>query len=100
MYPELFSIGPVNIYTYGVLLATERSGRRLAGRTFWLYMVLYAISRCIVEVFRGDPRGALLGFSTSQFISLVLEPLAIAMLIWLSRTTPDAPLTSQRGVAA
>ena len=28
-----------------------------AGRTFWLYMLLYAVSRYVIEIFRGDPRG-------------------------------------------
>jgi phosphatidylglycerol:prolipoprotein diacylglycerol transferase len=32
----------------GLLLATERKGRPFPGRTFWLYMLLYAISRYII----------------------------------------------------
>src|SRR5436305_7115173 len=74
---------PTQLYEAGaellilvLLLATERSGRRFAGRTFWLYMILYAVSRYIIEIFRGDPRGIVFGFSTSQFISLLLAPLA------------------------
>jgi phosphatidylglycerol:prolipoprotein diacylglycerol transferase len=65
-------------------------------------MILYAISRYIIEFYRGDPRGVIFGISTSQFISLVLAPLAIAMLIWLSRTTPEAPqrMRGRRRVAA
>src|SRR6202047_3364500 len=55
---------PTQLYEAGaellillLLLATERSGRRFAGRTFWLYMLLYAISRFIIEFFRGDDNG-------------------------------------------
>ena len=100
---------PTQLYESGaelliliVLLATERRGRPFPGRTFWLYMILYAISRYIIEFYRGDPRGVIFGISTSQFISLVLAPLAIAMLIWLSRTTPETPqrVTRRRRVAA
>ncbi len=65
----------------GLLLATENRGRRFPGRTFWLYMLLYAISRYVIEIFRGDPRGSVLMFSTSQFISLLLAPLAVVMLV-------------------
>ena len=90
---------PTQLYEAGAellilifLLATERKGRRYAGRTFWLYMLLYAISRFIIEIYRGDPRGAVGMFSTSQFISIVLAPLSIAMLVWLSRLNPDAPV--------
>ena len=54
-------------------------------------MFLYAISRFIIEIYRGDPRGEVLGFSTSQFISLVLAPLSLIMLVWLSRQSPEHP---------
>ena len=85
-----------------VLLATERRGHPFPGRTFWLYMILYAMSRFIVEFYRGDPRGVIFGVSTSQFISLLLAPLAIAMLLWLWRSTPEAPqrIPRRRRVAA
>jgi phosphatidylglycerol:prolipoprotein diacylglycerol transferase len=79
-----------------LLLATERSGRRFAGRTFWLYMLLYAISRFIIEFFRGDERGTVGMFSTSQFISILLAPLAVAMLVYLSRATTPEPKRARK----
>src|SRR5687767_11605977 len=100
---------PTQIYEAGAellilvfLLATERRGKPFAGRTFWGYMFLYAVSRYIIEMFRGDPRGEVLGVSTSQFISLVLAPLSIVMLVWLSRTSPETPqqMPRRRKVAA
>jgi phosphatidylglycerol:prolipoprotein diacylglycerol transferase len=87
----------------GLLLATERRGRPFPGRTFWAYMFLYAVSRYIIEIYRGDPRGMAFGiWSTSQFISLVLAPLSLAMLFWLSRTRPLAPehVSKRRRAAA
>ena len=45
----------------------------------------------VIEFYRNDPRGTVLMFSTSQFISLVLAPLAIVMLIVLSRQQEPAP---------
>src|SRR5882672_9607665 len=107
--PLNIPLHPTQLYESGaellilvILLATERRGRPFAGRTFWLYMILYAVSRYVIEFFRGDPRGIIFGISTSQFISLLLGPLAIAMLIWLRRTTPEAPqrATRRRRVAA
>jgi phosphatidylglycerol---prolipoprotein diacylglyceryl transferase len=106
--PLLKGLHPTQIYEAGaelliliLLLSTERKGRPFAGRTFWLYMFLYAISRFIIEQYRGDPRGAVGMFSTSQFISLILGPLALIMLFWLSRTTPEAPhVLPKRGRAA
>ena len=91
---------PTQLYEAGAellilvfLLATERRGRTFAGRTFWGYMLLYAISRYVIEMYRGDPRGMMLGMSTSQLISLILAPLSLAMLAWLARSTPEAPQT-------
>lgn len=70
-----------------VLLVTERRRRPFAGRTFWLYMLLYAVSRYIIEFYRGDERGMILGMSTSQFISLVILPVGLYML-WRLRGRP------------
>jgi phosphatidylglycerol:prolipoprotein diacylglycerol transferase len=103
---------PTQIYEAGaellilfLLLGTERRGRPFPGRTFWGYMLLYALSRFVIEYFRGDPRGVdpVFGmFSTSQFISLILAPLSLAMLFWLSRSQPTAPqeMNSRRRSAA
>jgi phosphatidylglycerol:prolipoprotein diacylglycerol transferase len=94
---------PTQLYEAGaefliltVLLATEKKGRPFAGRTFWLYMLLYAISRFIIEFFRGDDRGAIGAFSTSQFISLILAPLAIGMLVYLSRAETPEPKRARK----
>ncbi len=94
---------PTQLYEAGaellilvVLLMTERKGKPFAGRTFWLYMLLYAISRFIIEFFRGDDRGAVGMFSTSQFISIVLAPLAIVMLVYLSRVTSPEPKRARK----
>lgn len=81
----------------GFLLAFERRGRPFAGRTFWAYMLLYAVSRFVIEFFRGDPRGMVFGvLSTSQFISLILAPMSVGMLLYLSRVTPGAPQEARR----
>jgi phosphatidylglycerol---prolipoprotein diacylglyceryl transferase len=89
---QLYEAG-AELLILGLLLATEKRGRAFPGRTFWLYMLLYALSRYIIEIYRGDPRGVVpfLDISTSQFISLVLGPLSLLMLLWLSRTVPPAP---------
>ncbi len=87
---QLYEAG-AELLILALLLVTERKGRSFAGRTFWAYMLLYAISRFVIEIYRGDPRGTVGVLSTSQFISVVLAPLSIVMLVWLSRTTPQAP---------
>src|SRR5437764_2239614 len=94
---------PTQLYEAGaelliltVLLVTERKGRPFAGPTFWLYMLLYSFSRFIIEFYRGDERGTVGIFSTSQFISILLAPLAVAMLVYLSRVSTPAPKRARR----
>ena len=80
------------------LLAIEKRGRSFPGRTFWQFVLMYAVSRFIIEFFRGDDRGMVSMFSTSQIISLVLAPLSIVMLWWLARrvTTPAEALAVKK----
>jgi phosphatidylglycerol:prolipoprotein diacylglycerol transferase len=84
---------PTQLYDAGAellilvfLLVTERRGRPFAGRTFWLYMLLYAISRYIVEIYRDDERGVFFHMPTSQFISILIVPVSLFMLWRLGRT--------------
>jgi phosphatidylglycerol:prolipoprotein diacylglycerol transferase len=81
---QLYEAG-ANFVILVFLLATERFGRKFAGRTFWLYMLLYAVSRYVIEFYRGDERGNVGPLSTSQFVSVILAPLAVAMLVYLGR---------------
>lgn len=88
---------PTQLYEAGaelviliLLLAFEGKGRPFPGRTFWGYMLVYGISRFIIEMFRGDPRGMVFAsVSTSQFISLLIVPVSLVMLYRLSRRAAD-----------
>ena len=62
-------------------------------------MLLYAISRFIIEFYRGDERGTVGMFSTSQFISIVLAPLAIVMLVYLSRRDAEPERAKARALS-
>jgi phosphatidylglycerol---prolipoprotein diacylglyceryl transferase len=94
---------PTQLYEAGaeflillLLLGTEKRGRAYSGRTFWLYMLLYGISRFIIEFYRGDERGTVGMFSTSQFISILLVPLAVGMLVYLSRRESPEPKRARK----
>ena len=92
---QLYEAG-AELLILGLLLATERKGRPFPGRTFWMYMLVYGISRFIIEFYRGDSRGTIdvlgLALSTSQFVSLLLVPLSLVMLVFLSRRYGPAPV--------
>jgi phosphatidylglycerol:prolipoprotein diacylglycerol transferase len=59
-------------------------------------MFLYAASRYVIEIYRGDPRGTVGMFSTSQFISVLLAPLAVVMLIYLARRRDPEPKRARK----
>jgi phosphatidylglycerol:prolipoprotein diacylglycerol transferase len=99
---------PTQLYEAGaealilaILLVLERRGRAFPGRTFWTYLLLYGISRFVIEFFRGDSRGMVFGtISTSQFVSIILVPLAIVMLLLLRRGTGPTRHAAAQRVAA
>ena len=66
-------------------------------------MLVYAVSRFVIEFFRGDRgRGLYFGdaVSLAQLISIVLVPLSLVMLFWLSRgPSPTRTVGAARMVA-
>ena len=98
LHPTQLYESAAELLILAALLALEKRGRAFGGRTFWAYVLLYAVARFIIEFFRGDDRGMVLGLSTSQFISLILAPLAIAMLVWLGRRREAVPVAATRTV--
>ena len=95
---QLYEAGAELLILAGLLLL-ERRGRPFAGRTFWVYMLLYGVSRFIIEFYRGDSRGTVGMFSTSQFVSLLIVPASIFMLLLLARRTGPAPAAAARRAA-
>ena len=90
---QLYEAG-AELLILGLLLLTERKGKPFPGRTFWGYMLVYGISRFIIEFYRGDVRGTVGMFSTSQFVSMLIVPLSIIMLIVLARRPAPTPQTA------
>src|SRR3954471_21916882 len=99
---------PTQLYEAGAealilvfLLVWERRGRPFPGRTFWTYMLLYGVSRFVIEFYRGDSRGMVFdALSTSQFVSVVLVPVAIVMLVVLGRRIDPTSHAAAQRVAA
>lgn len=98
LHPTQLYESAAGLTIFVLLLALERRGRTFPGRTFWLFVLLYSISRFVIEFYRGDDRGMPLAvLSTSQLISLVLFPLSLLMLWYLSRpSSPPAAETPAR----
>ena len=75
----------MNLGLFLVLRRLERRGK-LPGRLFGVYLMSYAVGRFLLEFLRGDGyRGFLWGLSTSQWVSVLVFPCALAAVLILSR---------------
>jgi phosphatidylglycerol:prolipoprotein diacylglycerol transferase len=83
----------LNAFLIFLVLTWAWRRRTYDGEIFWLYILLYAISRGVLEIWRGDlvrgfvPTGIL---STSQFIGLVAALMSVGMMFYLSRRQRQA----------
>jgi phosphatidylglycerol---prolipoprotein diacylglyceryl transferase len=78
----------LNAFLIFLILQWAYRRKTYDGEVFWLYVLLYAITRGILEIWRGDlVRGFVIPgvLSTSQFIGLLAAGLAAGMLFYLSR---------------
>jgi phosphatidylglycerol:prolipoprotein diacylglycerol transferase len=94
------SLAPLNITLHPTQLYDSANGlflflflnwvdrrKKFEGELFWLFILLYSISRFLIEILRGDPRGFLFGelISTSQGIGIFLAILSLFMLFYLRK---------------
>ena len=94
LHPTQIYESVATLAIFGFLLLYERKGNAFPGRTFWSYLLLYPTTRFFIEFYRGDPRGTVFDvLSTSQFVSVLLVPLSIVMLVVLARS--DGPTTGR-----
>jgi phosphatidylglycerol:prolipoprotein diacylglycerol transferase len=84
---------PVQLYEAGNNLAIFfflkwwEKRKAFEGQIFWLFLFLYSVTRFLIEMLRGDPRGFLFQklFSTSQAIGVGLVIASLFMLFYLKR---------------
>ena len=90
-------VHPTQIYEAALSLAIAaflilylHGRKRYDGQVFVLFIVSYAIGRFVLEFFRDDDRGGLLGLSTSQLLGIAFVVVAVRIHRHLSRP-PAAP---------
>jgi phosphatidylglycerol:prolipoprotein diacylglycerol transferase len=76
-----------NFIIFLILFYIIRNRRKFYGQITCLYGILYSTGRFIVEIFRGDPRGHIFIFSTSQFISILVFIISLIAYYKLKRRT-------------
>jgi phosphatidylglycerol:prolipoprotein diacylglycerol transferase len=69
------------------LLSWLEKRKTFDGQIFFLFLFLYSMTRFFIEIFRGDPRGFLLGdlLSTSQAIGVLLAVSSLFMLFYMKK---------------
>lgn len=90
LWPTQLMMSAGNFIIAGILiLAAYKLKKR--GQIGSLYLILYAIGRFGIEFLRNDHRGAVGVFSTSQFISLFIVVIGIALFIWRTKAEDKKP---------
>ena len=86
LHPTQLYSAFTNLAIFVILLIFSRRNK-IAGRVFWTYVLLYGLTRSIIENLRGDFRGAeVFGLlSISQALGLTGVVVAIVMLARASR---------------
>lgn len=78
---------------FALLYYVVRPRRRAFGEVFGWMLILYAVARSVVEIWRDDDRGVFFGgVSTSQLISIPLLVAGVALLAWLRRSRAPQPV--------
>lgn len=86
---QLYSV-ITNAAVFAICYWMFKKRRTYDGKVFWWFILLYSITRSIVEFWRADDRGIWWGgISTSQLISVPLTALALYMM-WRGRRSLKA----------
>jgi phosphatidylglycerol:prolipoprotein diacylglycerol transferase len=86
LHPTQLYEASSNLAIFFFLKWRERK-KSFDGHIFWLFLLLYSVTRFFVEMLRGDPRGSLFQeiLSTSQEIGICLAFVSLFMLFYLKR---------------
>ena len=102
--PKNVALHPTQLYeaTYillvMVVLIFLRARRKFYGQLFLLYLILYAVGRSVLEIFRGDTdRGFIIKdyVSHSQFVAFIIIVVVIFVYVRWARKNPIERKSSQ-----
>jgi phosphatidylglycerol---prolipoprotein diacylglyceryl transferase len=88
-----------NLLIFAFLMWLTRR-RKFEGQVIYAYLMIYAVTRFTVEFWRDDPRGALFGISTSQFIAIPLFIFGLVMTLIQRKRNADKAAPRTPDVAA
>jgi phosphatidylglycerol:prolipoprotein diacylglycerol transferase len=96
LHPSQLYLSLADFALFFILLAVA-ARKKFEGQVLLLYLILYAVLRGTLESFRGDPRGELLGLSTSQWLSILLGLVGVILYIWKSTRGAAAGTAGRTG---
>jgi phosphatidylglycerol:prolipoprotein diacylglycerol transferase len=79
-----------NLLIFALLMWLWRR-RAFPGQVIYAYLIIYSVARFIIEFWRADPRGQILGLSTSQFISVVMFVAGVSLMFYYWRRNSARP---------
>jgi len=91
VHPTQIYESAVSFAIAGFCLLYVHGRKRYDGQVFVVFLALYALGRFMLEFWRADDRGALLGLSTSQLLGLVFIGLAYVIHKQRTRRTNVEP---------
>jgi phosphatidylglycerol:prolipoprotein diacylglycerol transferase len=86
LHPTQLYSSAGNLMIFFILFVFRRY-QKFEGQTFWLYVLLYGVTRSFIEIFRGDYRGGeIMGIlSVSQTVGCTLALVAVVMMVVLAQ---------------
>ncbi|HJQ23923.1 MAG TPA: prolipoprotein diacylglyceryl transferase [Blastocatellia bacterium] len=88
-----------NLLLFVFLLWLTRR-RKFEGQIIYAYLMIYAVVRFTIEFWRDDPRGSLLGISTSQFIAILMFAFGLVMTLIARKRHAAKDAAQRQSVAA
>ncbi len=73
-----------NFLIFAFLYFYLRPRRKFDSQVFYVFLMLYSVTRFTIEFIRGDPRGGFWGLSTSQWIGIPVFFAALFLYVWTS----------------
>src|SRR5262249_40123 len=89
----------INLPVFGFLIWL-RKGPSFDGQIIYSYLMFYGVARFTIEFWRDDPRGEIFGLSTSQFISIIMFGLGLAMTLYYRRQQANEKIAHSQDIAA
>jgi len=79
----------LNGFLIFIVLMIWRKYKRFEGELFCVFLLIYSVTRSIIEMLRSDHRGGIGIFSTSQLISIPIFLIALFIIIKKRRKARD-----------